>query len=262
MTIRTIAHTLVKLTAVVAIATAALLATGCEKKDDTKLTVALTGKYPPFSTYDANGELIGVDVDVARAIARHMDKDAKFMPTAWASILPGLKAGRYDVIIGSMAVTPERAKEVNFSEPYYLSGAQLFVHQKHADKVKSIEDAKGMTLGVTKGETYEHYLRRDHPDIEVRALGGSADIFTQVQQGSLDGFVIDRIVGGQQIRKNEMPFVMVGPILYPEKMAIPVRKDRPELLKAINAALKEMKETGQLQEILDKWLGEGVAKTG
>ncbi|MFP4052759.1 MAG: transporter substrate-binding domain-containing protein [Phycisphaerae bacterium] len=243
------------------IAVAALLG-GCESKDESKLTVALTGKYPPFSTYDKEGNLVGVDVDVARAIASHMGREAKFVPTAWASILPGLKSGRYDVIIGSMAVTPERAKQVNFSDPYYLSGAQLFVHEKHADKVNSIEDAEGMVLGVTTGETYEHYLRRDHPDVEVRALGGAAEIFTQVEQGSLNGFVIDRIVGGQQIRKLDKPFVMVGPILYPEKMAIPVRKDRPELLKKVNAALKDMKKSGQLQEILDKWLGEGVAKAG
>jgi ABC-type amino acid transport substrate-binding protein len=235
---------------------------GCDSKDDSKLTVALTGKYPPFSTYDRSGNLIGVDVDVARAVAEHMGREVKFMPTAWAGILPGLKAGRYDAIIGSMAITPSRAEEVNFSQPYYLSGAQLFVHEKHADAVKSIEDAKGMTLGVTKGETYEHFLARDYPDINVRALNGAAEIFTQVENGSLDGFVIDRIVGSLQIKKHDKPFVRVGPILYPEKMAIPVRKDRPELLKEINQALDRMKESGQLQEILDTWLGEGVAKTG
>ncbi len=81
------------------------------------LTVALTGKYPPFSFYDEDGELAGFDVDVSRAIAQTLDADLTLVATEWDGILAGLLAGKFDAIIGSMAVTEERAERVDFSRP-------------------------------------------------------------------------------------------------------------------------------------------------
>jgi ABC-type amino acid transport substrate-binding protein len=235
---------------------------GCEEPaDENTLRVALTGQYPPFSTYDKEGDLVGVDVEVARAVAKHMGREVEFRPTAWADILPGLLGGKYDVIIGSMAVTPERRNAVNFSQTYYVSGAQLFIHEKYVDEIKGIEDCAGRALGVAEGETYHHYLQQNHPEINVRALGGAPEIFAQVEGGGLVGFVTDRLVGTYQIRKAGKPFVGAGGLLYTEQIAIPVGKDRPELLAGINRALTEMKESGELQAILDKWFGEGMANT-
>lgn len=235
---------------------------GCEDPaDEGTIRVALTGQYPPFSTYDKQGDLVGVDVEVARAIAQHMGREVQFRPTAWADILPGLMGGKYDVIIGSMAVTPERRKAVNFSQPYYVSGAQLFIHEKYVDEIQGIEDCAGRALGVAEGETYHHYLQQNHPEVTVRALGGAPEIFAQVEGGGLVGFVTDRLVGTYQIGQAGKPFVAAGGLLYAERIAIPVRKDRPELLAGVNRALTKMKESGQLQAILDKWFGEGMATT-
>ena len=79
-------------------------------------------------------------MDVSREIARRMNRECRIVATEWDGILAGLLAKKYDAVIGSMAITPERARRVNFSIPYYESGAQLFVHRYNPDKIYSIED--------------------------------------------------------------------------------------------------------------------------
>ena len=129
----------------------ALAASASEKK----LTTALTGKFPPFSYYDNDGKLAGFDVDVSRAIAKHLNRKSEIIATEWDGILAGLLAKKYDAIIGSMAITPERQKKVNFTVPYYQSGAQLFIHRDNPDKIYSLDECAGLRIAVVLGETYQ-----------------------------------------------------------------------------------------------------------
>jgi ABC-type amino acid transport substrate-binding protein len=247
------------LTTIVAAAGLAIvlaLAGGCEKKDESKVTVALTGQYPPFSMYNDEGELVGFDVDVSRAIAGEMGKEADIITTAWDGILPGLMADKYDLIIGSMAVTPQRQNAVNFSEPYYRSGAQLFVAKQYADEIKSIEDIGDRAVGVNQGETYQDFLEQNHPDVTIKTYQGVPSIFADIENGRIVGFVSDRLVGMYQINQAGAELVPVGDMLYAETMAIPVKKDRPELLDQVNAALAALKESGELDRIHTKWFGD------
>ena len=128
-----------------------------------KLTFALTGKYPPFSFIDESGKLNGFDVDIGNRIAGRLNAKPVPVMTAWDGIVGGLLAGKYDAIIGSLAITDERLKAVDFSTTYYRSGAQLFVPK--ASGVQGIEQLKGKVIGVTLGETYEAWLRRNRPDV-------------------------------------------------------------------------------------------------
>ncbi|MFP4416743.1 MAG: ABC transporter substrate-binding protein/permease [Chitinivibrionales bacterium] len=218
-------------------------------------SVALTGKYPPFSFYDENGNLSGFDVDVSRAIADDLNQPLKIVITEWDGILAGLLTGKFDAIIGSMAITEERAKKVDFSLPYYESGAQVFVHQDDMASIEGIEDLAGRKVGVVLGETYEHYLRKNHPEISIVAYKSTVDIFQDMKNDRLSGFLSDRLVGMYQIKSSSMPFVPAGDLLYSEQMGIPVQKDRPELLDAINASLSRLKSDGTLDQIHIKWFG-------
>ncbi|MDP8236891.1 MAG: ABC transporter substrate-binding protein/permease [Candidatus Erginobacter occultus] len=224
-------------------------------------TVALTGKYPPFSFYSPAGELVGFDVDISRAIAGRLGRESEFVTTEWDGILAGLLAGKYDAIIGSMAVTPERAKKVIFSRPYYLSGAQLFIHRKDRDKIKTIADCRGRNIGVGLGETYEHFLRENYPGINTVSYKGTVDTFQDMLNRRLAGFVTDRLVGLYQVNQGEMPFVPAGPLLYQEKMAIPVTRENTVLAGEIDEALKSLQEDGTLAEIREKWFGAAARET-
>ncbi len=217
--------------------------------------VALTGKYPPMSFYDGEGELTGYDVDVSREIARRLDRPVEFVATEWASILAGLQAGRYDAIIGSMAITPERSEAVLFSAPYYVSGAQLFVRENDAAVYSSLADLEGRAIGAVTGTTYQRTVETEYPGIEVRTYQGEPDIFQDMTSGRIDGFVTDKFVGLYNAKRAGESFVPAGPLLYDERIAIPVTKSSGELLKGIDAALADMETDGTLDELKRKWFG-------
>ncbi len=225
-------------------------------QDDDTFTVALTGKYPPFSFYNESGDLVGFDVDVSKEVARRLGLKPEIITTEWDGILAGLLAKRYDAIIGSMAITPEREKKVNFSRPYYVSGAQLFIHQNDRERIHSIDDLPASArVGVVLGTTFEHYLTQNYPDLEVVTYKSDVYNFQEMLNERLVGFVSDRLVGMYQIKKAGMPFVPAGPLLYKERMGIPVHPDRTDLLRRINQALLAMEQDAFFDTLHEKWFG-------
>ncbi|MDD5727517.1 MAG: ABC transporter substrate-binding protein/permease [Victivallales bacterium] len=234
------------------------LCLGAKPAEAKKLRTALTGKFPPFSYCDAQGRLTGFDVDVSRAVARHMGKEAEIIATEWDGILAGLLTRKYDAVIGSMAITPERLKKVDFSVPYYESGAQLFIHRDNPDKIYSLAECSGLKIAVVLGETYQQFLERNYPEIEVVTFKSTVEIFEMLEQRRISGFVTDRLVGTWQIKTSSRPFVPVGKMLYSEKIGIPVCKDRPQLLQSINQALAGIKSSGTLKAIYNKYFGISV----
>lgn len=228
-----------------------------------EFVTALTGKFPPFSYYDEKGELAGFDVDVSREIARRLQRESRIVATEWDGILAGLLAGKYDAIIGSMAITPEREKQVRFSRPYYQSGAQLFVHRDNPDKIYSIADCSGKRIGVVLGETYQRYLEKNCPEVEAVTFKSTVEIFEMLERHRLAGFVTDRMVGSWQIRQADRPFVPVGPLLYTERIGIPVRRDDAALCKEIDTALTSMQKDGTRKKLFDRYFGiAGTASAG
>lgn len=225
-----------------------------------EFSVAMTGKYPPFSFYDQGGKLVGFDVDVSRAVAQRMGATLTIVPTEWDGILAGLLAGKFDAVIGSMAITEERQNQVGFSRPYYVSGAQLFVNEKDAAAVRGLADLAGRRVGVVLGETFEHYLTKSHPEIDVATYKSTVDIYQDMANGRLDGFVTDRLVGSYQIKSANKPFRAAGGLLYRERMGIPVAPERQDLLADINRALVDLENSGVMAELHNKWFGAGAGE--
>lgn len=224
--------------------------------------VALTGKYPPFNYYGADGNLTGFDVDVAKAIAGELKRPCVFVATEWDGILAGLLTKKYDAIIGSMAITEERQKKALFTSPYYVSGAQLFVHKDLIGKLTSIDACKGQPIGVGLGETYEQYLRKHHSEIQILTYKGIPDIFQDMKNKRLVGFVTDRLVGQWQIRQAGCPYRAVGPLLYEERIGIPVHKDHAPLLKEIDTAIATLKASGTFDRLQAKYFAPKDDKAG
>ncbi len=231
------------------------VAAAAEADSEQPFKVALTGKFPPFSYYNKEGELAGFDVDVSKEIARRLGRKVEIIATEWDGILAGLLADKYDAIIGSMAITPERAEVVNFSKPYYQSGAQLFIHRDNPNKVYSIKECNGKKISAVLGETYQRYLEENFPKIEVVTLKSSVDIFEMLEAKRITGFVTDKLVGAWQVKSAGRPFVPVGSMLYAEDIAIPVKKEDSALLAQINEALNAMRSDGTMQKINDKYFG-------
>jgi len=222
-------------------------------KENGKITMAMSGQYPPFNFVNDQNQLTGFDVEVGQEIAKRIGVTGVPMTTAWDGIIAGLLADKYELICGSMAITDARLKSIDFSDPYYRSGAQLFV--KKGSAVKSVADLKGKKLGVTLGTTYEQWVRDNIKDVDIRTYKGVPDMILEVANGRIDGFITDKIVGALAIKEKAVPIELAGDLLYEEKMGIALRQGNPELKEAINKALLSMKEDNSYHDISMKWLG-------
>ncbi|MFO7811882.1 MAG: ABC transporter substrate-binding protein [Pelovirga sp.] len=216
------------------------------------VSFAMSGQYPPFNFVDQNNLLSGFDVEICSAIASRVGVKAKPLSTAWDGIIAGLLTNRFDLICGSMAITEERLNSIDFSDPYYRSGAQLFV--KKGSSLTSTDDLDNKKIGVTLGTTYEEWVRTNLSGVDVRTYKGVPDMLLEVMNNRIDGFITDRIVGAMAIDERNAPIQMAGSLLYEERMGIALRQGNPQLKEAINAALAQMKEDGTYRDISMKWL--------
>ncbi|MEJ2199639.1 MAG: transporter substrate-binding domain-containing protein, partial [Desulfuromonadaceae bacterium] len=197
------------------------------------LRLAMSGAFQPFSTTDRQGNLVGLDADMARELARQMGYRPVLIQTDWAGIQAGLQAGKFDLICGSMAITPQRLETMYFSLPYYVSGAQVFARS-------DLPDLRGSRIGVTEDSTYAHYISkhpRNFPQTTLLTFGSEAEIVAAMNTDKIDAFVSDRIVGGFYLQKGAAgDIVPLGPLLYREAVGIAARRDSPELIRQVNQA--------------------------
>lgn len=222
-------------------------------KDTGKITMAMSGQYPPFNFVNENNSLTGFDVEMGTELAKRLGVKGVPMSTAWDGIIAGLLANKYEWICGSMAITPERLKSIDFSDPYYRSGAQLFV--KKGSPIQSAKQLDGKKIGVTLGTTYEKWVRENIKDADIRTYKGVPDMILEVGNGRIDGFITDKIVGALAIKEKGVPIALAGDLLYEEKMGIALRQSNEDLKAAMNEALAAMKADGTYKAISMKWLG-------
>jgi polar amino acid transport system substrate-binding protein len=220
--------------------------------------IAMSGVYPPFNYFNERNALVGFDVDIAKEIARRLNREPELVTTAWDGILAGLVSHKFDLIIGSMAITEERKKTVLFSDPYYSSGAQLVTRK--GSKISGPSSLKGKVVGVTVGETYEAYVREHIPGVKRIATykGGVPNLIMELNNKRIDAFLTDRLVGLYALKQAKSDAVLSGDLLYREEMGIAVAREHPELLAEVNAALAAMKEDGTYARISDTWFGRNI----
>lgn len=217
--------------------------------EDGKLTYASSGLYKPFN-YTDGGELTGFDVEIGAAIAEEMGLEPNPVTTPWETITQSLLGNKFDVIIGSMAITAERAERVNFSDPYYYSGGMLFVPEG-SDEITSVEDLEGKRIGVVAQSTYDTAAQEYTDDIKYY----NSDVVALKDltvEGRLDAVITADVVGFEAIA-NGMEIKEVGAPLWIEQAAVAVRKEDEQLLEEINAALQAIIDDGTYEEISDKW---------
>jgi len=221
-----------------------------------KFTCAMSGEYRPFNFYDASNKLVGFDVDICAAVANKLSLEPSPVTGAFNTLIAGLTSKRYDAIVGSMAVTPERQTQVDFSDPYYKTGAQLFVGAN--SKITSSTDLKDATVGVALGTTFETFARKLAGVSQVKTYQADIDALRDLEAGRLDAVITQGFMGKFLAKTAGLKVFAVGDVLYPDVAAIPVNKDNPKLLTAVNAALKTIHDDGTYSKISMKWFGENI----
>ncbi|GGR03597.1 transporter substrate-binding domain-containing protein [Deinococcus ruber] len=222
------------------------------------LTIGQEGTYPPFSYKDAQGNLTGFDVDIAKAVAAKLGLKPQFVLTEWSGILAGLQVDKYDVIINQVGITAERQKNIGFSAPYAFSSPQIIV-RKTGGAYQTLADLKGKRVGVGLGSNFEQQLRTAG-GINVVTYPGAPEYLADLAAGRLDAAYNDRLLVGYLIKSQNLPIKGAGIIGQPEPVGIAMKKSNTALKAAIDKALLQMKADGTYAKISRQWFGQDVSK--
>jgi polar amino acid transport system substrate-binding protein len=247
------------------------------------LTVSTDPAYPPQSELNKDtGEYEGFDIDVAKEIAKRLEVDIAWEAPAWDTIISGNWNGRWDISVGSMTITPERAEVLHFSPPYYYTPASIAVHEDNTT-ITDAADLNGKKVGVCGGCTYDLYLQGklniaqdesgeaeaiestiEDPDIKTYDTDSTA-----IQDLTLgDGRRLDAVISAfptlEAAAEAGKPIKVVGKDLYYEPLAIAVDRnsqlDPTSLVDRISEIVEEMHDDGTLVELSEKWYDTDLTK--
>lgn len=260
-----------KILSIISLVLICVLALGaCSKKDDDKdssgskamttvedgtLTVCSDIPYAPFEYMDGD-KAVGVDPDLMTAIAKDNDLDIKVVDTDFDSIFAQLKAGKCDVIASSVTITDERKKANDFSDAYYEIKQSLLVNNEDKDTLTDLDKFKGKIIGVQSETTGAAFAKEnaDENGYTVKEFTGADEIFSALRAGSIDASLQDYPVNyGEQSTNGKA--TVVKSFEGNESYGFVVSKDNPGLTKAINASLTKLKENGEYDKIIEKYLG-------
>ena len=210
---------------------------------------------PPFAAPDAKTrEMVGFDVDLCKAVARHWGVEARITPLSVEGRVPEVKLGRVDVTIANLAYTLSRAEQIQFSDPYYLAKEMLAV--KASDPGTGKDAYKGKRIAAAKGSTSELAVKLNESDPLTFQDTGS--VFMAVQQNKAVGMVantmtITKLVNDSQT--NGVAMKMIQEPLLLEPIGVGMKKDEPALLAKVNETLLAMDQAGEINALWEKWLG-------
>lgn len=217
------------------------------------LRVAMEGSYPPFNFVDPKtGQITGYDADVARLIGQRLDLKVELIPTPWTDILDGLVAGRYDIVVSQVIMSPKRSLIIDFSEPYTYSGAQLIVRNNAETVYTSLADLKGRTVGVLRGSIYE-VRARAVAGVSVRSYPASAENLQDLAFGRIDAALNDSLMVAWLAGNSTLP-IKPGPMVWTgNRIGVAIQKGNPALKAAIDQALTRAHADGSLTKLSRKW---------
>lgn len=219
------------------------------------LRIALEGSYPPFNFLHAKtGQPAGYDVDVARLVAGRLGVRPEFVTTEWAAILPGLAAGKYDVIVSQVGITAQREQAFDFSRPYTYSYPQLIVRRNDRASYASLNDLKGRTVGVGQGSVFEQQARAV-PGIVVRSYPATPENLQDLAFGRIDAALNDSLMAAYLLKHSALPIKAGARVGAAERMGIAMRKGNPELKAALDRILLDAGADGSLKALSMKWFG-------
>lgn len=230
-------------------ASAAILICGCAKQDDS-LKMITEATFPPYE-FLRGQEVVGIDVEICRAVAEKLGRPFKAETVDFDSVIPAVISGKADLAAAGITITEDRKKNVDFSVPYVTTGI-VVIFQK-SNPYLGAASLKGKRIGVQSGTTSETYVLEQLGQ-EPERMRSSAEAVAGLKAGRVD-FVISDIDPAINCVRGENDLAISG-FISSEDYAVAIRKGRPELLKAIDETIAEIKADGRLA----KWIAEYTAE--
>lgn len=232
----------------------AMIAGSVQAKEWKEIRIAFDVPYEPFEYKDENGELTGFEVELAEAMCEEMGAKCEFVIQAWDGMIPGLLARKFDAIMSSMSITPERAERVQFSEPYYNTPGGWFGPESFNTDVTDKEAMKGKTVGVQRGTTMDTFVTEELGGVvTIKRYTTADDMVLDLEGQRLDVVFVDYPVGEQTVLSKDGYKEVGEPVKLGEGVGVAMRKRDTDLAEQVNAALKTLKEDGTYDAIMKKY---------
>ncbi|MCB8239474.1 ABC transporter permease subunit [Staphylococcus aureus] len=223
-------------------------------KERGELRVGLSADYAPMEfehTVNDKTEYAGVDIDLAKKIAKDNNLKLKIVNMSFDSLLGALKTGKIDIIISGMTSTPERKKQVDFSDSYMMTKNIMLVKKDKVSEYKDIKDFNNKKVGAQKGTEQEKIAQTEIENASITSLSRLPDVILALKSGKVEGAVVEKPVAEAYLKQN--PKLGISNVKFNEEekdTVIAVPKDSPKLLSQINKTIKEVKDKG----LIDKYM--------
>ncbi|HGZ5411727.1 TPA: ABC transporter permease subunit [Staphylococcus aureus] len=223
-------------------------------KERGELRVGLSADYAPMEfehTVNGKTEYAGVDIDLAKKIAKDNNLKLKIVNMSFDSLLGALKTGKIDIIISGMTSTPERKKQVDFSDSYMMTKNIMLVKKDKVNEYKDIKDFNNKKVGAQKGTEQEKIAQTEIENASITSLSRLPDVILALKSGKVEGAVVEKPVEEAYLKQN--PKLGISNVKFNEEekdTVIAVPKDSPKLLSQINKTIKEVKDKG----LIDKYM--------
>ena len=222
-------------------------------KQKGELTVGMLVDFPPYGIMNTENQPDGYDADVAKLLAKELGVKVNIVPVTGPNRIPYLLTDKVDVLVASLAITPERAKQVKFSHPY--SAAQIVVFGGKDLQVAGADDLKGKRIGVARASTQDIAVTKIAPEgADIRRFDDDASAVQALLSGQVDAIGCSTTVAAGIAQRAPDRFDNKF-VLMQQEMAVAIRPDEPETVKAFNELIDANIKNGELSKLYQKWLG-------
>jgi polar amino acid transport system substrate-binding protein len=228
-------------------------------KENGYIILGLDDTFAPMGFRDQNGDIVGFDIDLAKAVADKLGVELRLQPIAWDSKVLELNSGNIDMIWNGLTITEEREKQILFSQPY-LNNRQIVLY-KDGETMSSIEDLSGLKVGVQIESSGQEALENNaifNSLSEMVKFDSFSDALMDLESGRIDAIVIDEIMARYVVENGSYDVLISNVSLGNEEYGIGFRLSDQSLKDAINKILQELQEDGTFGQISIKWFGEDI----
>ncbi len=233
--------------------TSGLLASGADKPT---YTFATEAAWAPWDYYNDEGDLVGIDIDIIREIAKVQDFNVEFTVSSWSSLIPMVNMGKADMTGGGMSITEEREKKVDFTDPYWFTEMAVLTREDsdlHMFEALTHGAAISNQSNTTGAEWVRKNLIEEGYDLEQKLYETYPQATQALISGKVDATVQDKTTAERVVKKGK-PVKILGFFRTGEAYGYAVQEGNEELLQTLNEGLKKLKESGKFDEIVNKYL--------
>jgi ABC-type amino acid transport substrate-binding protein len=220
-----------------------LLLTGC-KRDDNKLILATEAGFAPYEYYQ-DGEIVGVDIDIAREIALSLGKELVIKDVSFDFIINEIKSGKSDIGAAGMSITKERLEEVDFSVEYAVSNQVVIVPMD--SKITSIDQISNQRIAVQLGTVADSYVNENYKDATVIRQKKYLSMVEDLKAGKVDLIIMDLLPASEIVKSND-GLKILDEYLFTDKYGMAIKKGNKELLDKVNDVLTRLMSEGKIEE--------------